>query len=124
MRAHSPKFLPDDDATDVGERAIPEYYCIEFRRGQRVLQLFFRRRNHTIAVLCISLRPLRAVREGARERIKFDEPTLFKQKQVGRIEFPSRAAAEDWYKSPAYQKIIALRLDSTVGDLIIVDGIG
>jgi uncharacterized protein (DUF1330 family) len=39
------------------------------------------------------------------------------------IEFPSRAAAEDWYKSPAYQKIIALRLDSTVGDLVIVDGI-
>jgi uncharacterized protein (DUF1330 family) len=39
------------------------------------------------------------------------------------IEFPSRAAAEEWYKSPAYQQIIALRRDSTVGDLVILDGI-
>ena len=38
------------------------------------------------------------------------------------IEFPSRAAADDWYKSADYQKVIALRLDSTVGNLIIVDG--
>jgi uncharacterized protein (DUF1330 family) len=38
------------------------------------------------------------------------------------IEFPSRAAAEDWYKSAEYQKIISLRLKSTVGNLIIVDG--
>ena len=38
------------------------------------------------------------------------------------IEFPSRAAAEDWYKSAAYQKVISLRLKSTVGNLIIVDG--
>ena len=38
------------------------------------------------------------------------------------IEFPSRADAEGWYKSPAYQKIIALRHKSSVGNLIIVDG--
>lgn len=38
------------------------------------------------------------------------------------IEFPSRAAAEGWYRSDAYQKVIKLRLDSTVGNLIIVDG--
>ena len=38
------------------------------------------------------------------------------------IEFPSRSAAEDWYKSAEYQKIISLRLKSTVGNLIIVDG--
>ena len=38
------------------------------------------------------------------------------------IEFPSREAAEGWYKSPAYQKIIGLRLSSTVGNLIIVEG--
>lgn len=38
------------------------------------------------------------------------------------IEFPSRTAAEAWYKSDAYQKIIALRLNSTAGNLIIVDG--
>jgi len=38
------------------------------------------------------------------------------------IEFPSRKAVEDWYKSPAYQKIISLRLDSTDSSLVIVDG--
>ena len=38
------------------------------------------------------------------------------------IEFPSRAAAEDWYRSEAYQKIVELRIQSTTGSLIIVDG--
>ncbi len=38
------------------------------------------------------------------------------------IEFPSRAAAEGWYRSPAYQKILPLRLKSAAGALIIVDG--
>src|SRR6516162_3960392 len=38
------------------------------------------------------------------------------------IEFPSRAAAEGWYRSAAYQKVISLRLNSSVGNLIIVDG--
>jgi uncharacterized protein (DUF1330 family) len=37
------------------------------------------------------------------------------------IGFPSRTAAEDWYKSAAYQKIISLRHDSSVGNLVIVD---
>jgi uncharacterized protein (DUF1330 family) len=38
------------------------------------------------------------------------------------IEFPSRAAAQDWYNSPDYQKVIGLRLKSTTGNLVIVDG--
>jgi uncharacterized protein (DUF1330 family) len=38
------------------------------------------------------------------------------------IEFPSRTAAEDWYKSEAYQKVIALRRNSSTGNVIIVDG--
>ena len=38
------------------------------------------------------------------------------------IEFPSRAAAEGWYRSADYQKVIALRLRSSSGNLIIVDG--
>jgi Domain of unknown function (DUF1330) len=38
------------------------------------------------------------------------------------IEFPTREAAEAWYKSPDYQKIIDLRLKSTCGNLIILDG--
>src|SRR6202051_253950 len=38
------------------------------------------------------------------------------------IEFPSRAAAEDWYTSAEYRKIISLRHNSSAGNLIIVDG--
>jgi uncharacterized protein (DUF1330 family) len=39
------------------------------------------------------------------------------------IEFPSRESAEDWYKSDDYRKIVDLRLESTSGSLIILDGI-
>jgi uncharacterized protein (DUF1330 family) len=38
------------------------------------------------------------------------------------IEFPSREAAEGWYRSPEYQKIIGLRQSSAVSNLIIVEG--
>jgi uncharacterized protein (DUF1330 family) len=38
------------------------------------------------------------------------------------IEFPTREAAEGWYKSPDYQKIVGLRLKSTSGNLVILDG--
>lgn len=38
------------------------------------------------------------------------------------IEFPSRRAAETWYQSPEYQKIVALRHGSSNGTLIVVDG--
>ena len=38
------------------------------------------------------------------------------------IEFPSRESAEGWYKSADYQKIIGLRLNSTSGNLVILDG--
>jgi uncharacterized protein (DUF1330 family) len=38
------------------------------------------------------------------------------------IEFPSRAAAEDWYTSAEYRKIITLRHESSAGNLIIADG--
>lgn len=39
------------------------------------------------------------------------------------LEFPSRAAAESWYNSPAYQKLVPLRLKSAAGNLVIVDGV-
>ena len=39
------------------------------------------------------------------------------------IEFASRAQAEGWYNSPAYQKIIDLRLKSSTGDFVIADGV-
>jgi uncharacterized protein (DUF1330 family) len=38
------------------------------------------------------------------------------------IEFPSRAAAQDWYQSAEYRKIISLRHKSSAGNLVIVDG--
>ena len=39
------------------------------------------------------------------------------------IEFPTREAAEAWYKSADYQKIVDLRLRSTTGSLVILDGV-
>ena len=39
------------------------------------------------------------------------------------IEFPTREAAEGWYKSADYQKIIGLRHKSSTGNLAILDGI-
>jgi uncharacterized protein (DUF1330 family) len=39
------------------------------------------------------------------------------------IEFPSREAAEGWYRSADYQKIIGLRLNSASGNLAIIDGV-
>jgi uncharacterized protein (DUF1330 family) len=39
------------------------------------------------------------------------------------IEFPSRAAVEDWYNCADYQKILPLRTKSTSGNLVIVDGV-
>ncbi len=38
------------------------------------------------------------------------------------VEFPSRVAAEAWYASPAYQKVLPLRLKSSKCNLVIVDG--
>ena len=39
------------------------------------------------------------------------------------MEFPSRAAAENWYNSAAYQAILPLRVNHTIGDLILVDSV-
>ena len=39
------------------------------------------------------------------------------------IAFPTRADAEGWYKSDAYQKLLPLRLKSTTGVFVIVDGV-
>ncbi|MDH6281493.1 uncharacterized protein (DUF1330 family) [Rhodococcus sp. LBL1] len=37
------------------------------------------------------------------------------------IEFPSRRMALEWYQSPAYQDIVALRTENSDGTAIIVD---
>ena len=40
------------------------------------------------------------------------------------IEFPSLAAAHEWYDSPAYREILPLRADHIPGDLVLVEGCG
>ena len=40
------------------------------------------------------------------------------------MEFPSRGAALAWYRSPAYQKILPLRLGNAISDLILVEAVG
>jgi uncharacterized protein (DUF1330 family) len=59
------------------------------------------------------------VRGGEFNRLEGEWP----HRRVAIIEFPSRDAAQDWYNSPDYQKIIPLRKNSTAGSLIMVDGI-
>jgi uncharacterized protein (DUF1330 family) len=39
------------------------------------------------------------------------------------LEFPSVAAAKAWYDSPAYRKVLPIRLRSTVSRLMIVEGL-
>ena len=39
------------------------------------------------------------------------------------LEFPSREAFRAWYDSADYQAILRLRLDSTPGTLIVVNGL-
>lgn len=39
------------------------------------------------------------------------------------MEFPDRAALHEWYDSPAYQEVRALRLAGTDGIGVIVDGL-
>ncbi len=39
------------------------------------------------------------------------------------LEFPSKEAFQAWYDSPAYQEILPLRLDSTPGRLVLVNGL-
>ena len=40
------------------------------------------------------------------------------------LEFPDMAKAKAWYGSPEYQKILSQRTDHTIGDVILVDGVG
>ena len=39
------------------------------------------------------------------------------------LEFPSHEAFRKWYDSDAYQAILSLRLESTPGTLIVVNGL-
>ena len=43
--------------------------------------------------------------------------------RIAMLEFPSRKAAEDWYHSPAYQKILPLRTNATECQFLVADGV-
>ena len=59
------------------------------------------------------------VRGGKMTKLEGDWP----YSRVVVIEFSSREAAEGWYHSPAYQKLLPLRLKASRGNFIIVDGV-
>jgi uncharacterized protein (DUF1330 family) len=59
------------------------------------------------------------VRGGKFNAIEGDMPW----ERVVVLEFPSRKAAEDWYHSPAYQKILPYRLKSAKCSFVIADGL-
>jgi uncharacterized protein (DUF1330 family) len=40
------------------------------------------------------------------------------------IEFPDRARADAWYRSAAYQEIVALRTGNSRSDIILAEGVG
>ena len=39
------------------------------------------------------------------------------------VSFPDMTKARTWYRSPAYQKILHLRTDHVVSDIILTDGV-
>ena len=39
------------------------------------------------------------------------------------LEFPSREKAEAWYQSPAYQRILPLRLKCMTSNFVLIDGV-
>ena len=39
------------------------------------------------------------------------------------IEFPSRDHVHDWYRSTAYQRILALRTGNSDSNIVVVDGV-
>ena len=40
------------------------------------------------------------------------------------MEFPDMDAAKNWYNSLEYQKILRLRTDNNISDLVLVDAVG
>ncbi len=43
-------------------------------------------------------------------------------KRVVVLEFPSVEAAKRWYESPEYRKVMPIRLQHAVSNMILVDG--
>jgi uncharacterized protein (DUF1330 family) len=59
------------------------------------------------------------VRGGAFTTLEGEMP----YERIAVLEFPSRAAAEAWYRSPDYQRILPLRTQSARSQFILVDGL-
>jgi uncharacterized protein (DUF1330 family) len=59
------------------------------------------------------------VRGGAFTTLEGEMP----YERVAMLEFPSREAAERWYHSPEYQRILPLRTQASRSQFIVVDGI-
>ena len=67
------------------------------------------------------------IQAGGGRILGFDESPDVVEGEVDRprtviLEFPSREAFRAWYDSADYQAILPLRLDSTPGTLILVNG--
>lgn len=68
------------------------------------------------------------IRSGGGRIVAFEESPEVVEGEVEHprtviLEFPSREAFRAWYDSDAYQAILPLRLDSTPGTLIVVNGL-
>ncbi len=59
------------------------------------------------------------VRGGAFTALEGEMP----YQRIAVLQFPSRAAAEAWYNSPDYQRILPLRTQSARSQFILVDGV-
>jgi uncharacterized protein (DUF1330 family) len=75
------------------------------------------------AYIAANAEPLR--RYGARFLVRggrFESPEGTSRRRNAVIEFPTYQAALDCWKSPGYQKAIALRRDVSTIDLVIIEG--
>src|SRR5262245_43246101 len=68
------------------------------------------------------------IQAGSGRILGFDESPQVVEGEVGHprtviLEFPSHEAFRAWYDSAAYQAILPLRLESTPGTLIVVNGL-
>ncbi len=68
------------------------------------------------------------IQSGGGRILGFDESPEVVEGEVAHprtviLEFPSRDAFRAWYDSDAYQAILPLRLESTPGTLVVVDGL-
>ena len=63
---------------------------------------------------------------GGRYLVRGGQATQIEGQSLGQrhvvLEFPSRAQAEAWYHSAAYQSILQHRLNHSTGHLVLVDG--